>query len=234
MRGRLLVATPDLRDPNFSRTVVLMLEHGDDGALGVVLNRPIELSVADVLPDWAELSSRAGLPVRRRTGGTDVGDRARAGRRAASSSCCSTVSAPWTWISTRRPTRPRSLGLRVFVGYAGWSPGQLELELSAGGWLVLDLVPDDPFSHGPVAALAGGAAAPGGPGRRCSPRRRRIRRRTSAALLANPPSRAQYRARSVLSRVCSDSFTERRSRWSTRRVRYRAGTPRCRFRSVIS
>ena len=43
VRGRLLVATPDLRDPNFSRTVVLMLEHGDDGALGVVLNRPIEL-----------------------------------------------------------------------------------------------------------------------------------------------------------------------------------------------
>ena len=41
------------------------------------------------------------------------------------------------------------MGLRVFVGYAGWAPGQLELELSAGGWLVLDLVPDDPFSSDP-------------------------------------------------------------------------------------
>ena len=58
VRGQLLVATPDLRDPNFSRTVVLMLEHGADGALGVVLNRPIDLRVADVLPDWADLSRR--------------------------------------------------------------------------------------------------------------------------------------------------------------------------------
>src|SRR5215510_406114 len=53
-RGRLLVATPDLKDPNFSRTVVLMLEHNEEGALGVVLNRPLDLPVSEVLPDWAE------------------------------------------------------------------------------------------------------------------------------------------------------------------------------------
>jgi putative transcriptional regulator len=150
VRGRLLVATPDLRDPNFSRTVVLMLEHGDDGALGVVLNRPIELAVADVLPDWADLSSApaclfVGGPV-----------------------------APTAVIGLGRGDGPvfqplfDGLGtldldldpvlyaasmasFRVFVGYAGWAPGQLELELAAGGWLVLDLAPDDPFSSDPAA-----------------------------------------------------------------------------------
>ena len=148
VRGRLLVATPDLRDPNFSRTVVLMLEHGDEGALGVVLNRPIELPVADVLPDWAHLSSApaclfVGGPV-----------------------------APTAVIGLGRGDGPvfqplfDGLGtldldldpalyaatmanLRIFVGYAGWSPGQLEQELSAGGWLVIDLAPDDPFSADP-------------------------------------------------------------------------------------
>src|SRR5205814_5876068 len=51
-RGRLLVATPPLVDPNFDRTVVLMLEHGDDGALGVVLNRRSETTIGDVFPEW--------------------------------------------------------------------------------------------------------------------------------------------------------------------------------------
>ena len=57
LRGRLLVATPPLVDPNFDRTVVLMLEHGDDGALGIVLNRPSETVLDDVLPEWYAFAS---------------------------------------------------------------------------------------------------------------------------------------------------------------------------------
>ena len=56
-KGRLLVATPLLTDPNFERTVVLMLEDNEEGALGLVLNRPSELEVEDPLPDWADLSA---------------------------------------------------------------------------------------------------------------------------------------------------------------------------------
>jgi len=59
--GRLLVATPSLRSPAFSRTVVLLLDHGDEGALGVVLNRPMEVEVAAVLPDWQPYVTEPGV-----------------------------------------------------------------------------------------------------------------------------------------------------------------------------
>src|SRR6266700_4567094 len=61
VRGRLLVATPTLYDPNFFRSVVLVLEHGEDGALGVVLNRPSETAVGETLPGWNPLASNPGV-----------------------------------------------------------------------------------------------------------------------------------------------------------------------------
>src|SRR5688572_7000447 len=57
LKGRLLVATPNLGDPNFERTVVLILEHGPEGALGVVLNRPSDLDLAEPLPEWARAAA---------------------------------------------------------------------------------------------------------------------------------------------------------------------------------
>ena len=61
LRGRLLVAAPPLVDPNFDRSVVLMLEHGDEGALGIILNRPTEAALAEVLPDWHTHASAPGV-----------------------------------------------------------------------------------------------------------------------------------------------------------------------------
>jgi len=148
VRGRLLVATPDLRDPNFSRTVVLMLEHSDDGALGVVLNRPIELPVAEVLPDWADLSS---APACLFVGGP-VAPTAVIGLGRGDGPVFQPLFDGLGTLdldldpAAYAPTMAR---LRVFVGYAGWAPGQLEVELSAGGWLVVDLLPDDPFAGDP-------------------------------------------------------------------------------------
>jgi putative transcriptional regulator len=126
-----------------------MLEHGDEGALGVVLNRPIELPVADVLPDWADLSSApACLFVGGPVAPTAVIGLARGG---------GPVFQPlFNGLGTLDLDLDPALcaatmaNLRVFVGYAGWSPGQLEQEISAGGWLVLDLAPDDPFSADPA------------------------------------------------------------------------------------
>ena len=148
VRGQLLVATPDLRDPNFSRTVVLMLEHNAEGALGVVLNRPIDLSVAEVLPDWADLSSApaclfVGGPVAPTAViGLGRGDGPVFQPLFAGLGTLDLDLDPATYA-------PTMLGLRVFVGYSGWSPGQLDAERAAGGWLVLDLVADDPFSADP-------------------------------------------------------------------------------------
>jgi putative transcriptional regulator len=148
VRGRLLVATPDLADPNFSRTVVLMLEHGDEGALGVVLNRPIDLSVAEVLPDWVHLiSAPACLFV-----GGPVAPTAVIGLGRGDGPVFQPLfDGLGTLDLDLDPAAyaPTMAGLRVFVGYAGWGPGQLETEVSAGGWLVLDLLPDDPFSGTP-------------------------------------------------------------------------------------
>lgn len=76
LTGRLLVATPTLADPNFDRAVVLLLDHDEQGSLGVVLNRPTPVGVGDVLLPWAPLAgSRSGLPGR--AGGHGLGPGAR-------------------------------------------------------------------------------------------------------------------------------------------------------------
>ncbi len=151
MRGRLLVATPPLVDPNFDRTVVLMLEHGDDGALGIVLNRPSETPLDDVLPEWRVLAS---VPPVVFSGGPVSPEAVIALARAPSD-----ATEGWVPIIDDLGTLdlgrdPLDLGvpvadLRVFVGYAGWGPGQLEGELDANAWFVVNLVRDDPFAPSP-------------------------------------------------------------------------------------
>lgn len=150
LRGRLLVATPPLADPNFDRTVVLLLEHGDDGALGIVLNRPSETRLVSVLPDWHD---RASEPAVVFSGGPVAPEAVIALARGGEGG------AGWVPVLEEIGTvdvgrDPAALGttlagLRVFVGYAGWAPGQLEGELAQGGWLVVATMPDDPFSPRP-------------------------------------------------------------------------------------
>jgi putative transcriptional regulator len=154
-RGRLLVATPTLEDPNFARTVVLMLEHTDEGALGVVLNRPTEVRLAEPLPAWDDVASDpavvfVGGPVqreaiialgRRRDGvGDDDGD-----------GWAPVVSGVGTVDLQADPAlvTPGLAGLRIFAGYSGWGPGQLEVELEAGAWFVVDADPDDALAAAP-------------------------------------------------------------------------------------
>ena len=148
VRGQLLVATPDLRDPNFSRTVILMLEHGAEGALGVVLNRPIDLRVADVLPDWADLAAAPGCLF---VGGPVAPTSVIGLGRGEGPLFEMLFDGLGTLDLDLDPAAyaPTIAGLRVFVGYAGWSPGQLELELAAGGWLALPLDLADPFTADP-------------------------------------------------------------------------------------
>jgi len=150
LRGRLLVATPPLVDPNFDRTVVLMLEHGSEGALGIVLNRPSETELEDVLPEWRVLATDPSVVF---AGGPVSTDSVIAlARGAVDVDGFVHVLDDIGTIDLGRD--PLDLGaplsdLRVFVGYAGWAPGQLEGELDQGAWFVVDLEHGDPFVPAP-------------------------------------------------------------------------------------
>lgn len=157
LRGRLLVANPLLPDPNFERSVVLVLAHGADGALGVVLNRPSGTELSEVLPDWAETVSPPGVLF----AGGPVNRRAVIGvaRRQSGGSAVWTDGPAWTTVSDDIGTVDLDLdpaevdedlaAVRVFVGYSGWSSGQLEGEIASGAWWVVDAAPDDAFGSRP-------------------------------------------------------------------------------------
>jgi putative transcriptional regulator len=148
-RGHPLVAAPGLIDPNFHRTVVLLGEHSDDGALGVVLNRESDVTVSDAVPELGELLASNG---RVHIGGpvqpqaivvlAEFTDPEQAGALVLD-----------TVGFLPGEVEPEELGelgrARVFAGYAGWGPGQLESELAEESWIVEPAVPDDVFTAEP-------------------------------------------------------------------------------------
>lgn len=156
--GQLVVATPELLDPNFARTVVLLLQvDEDDGALGLVLNRPTGTDVEEVLPGWAALSATpqvvfTGGPVqptaaiclgRGRPGGPLVAAFAELeGMPGGSVGTVDLEVSPEALHATVNE-------VRLFAGYSGWSPGQLEAEVDEGAWWVLDALPVDAFDGRP-------------------------------------------------------------------------------------
>jgi putative transcriptional regulator len=152
--GRLLIATPDLADPNFSRTVVLVLQHDDDGALGVVVNRATPVPVGDVLPTWQKLTTSPqvlfqGGPVARDSAlglaRVDRGTETPIGWRR--------LEGPVGLVDLDTPTELVSGGLealRIFAGYAGWKAGQLEDEIETGSWYVVESLPGDAFVGDPT------------------------------------------------------------------------------------
>jgi|SRR5579875_5865 len=152
-QGKLLVATPRLADPNFSRTVVLLLAHGEQGALGLVLNRPTDTPVASPLPQWEELASGPGVvflggPV---AGGTICLARVRSEVGVPGDAYLPLQGTLGTVDLEADPAfvAPWVEELRVFAGYSGWGAGQLEGEVGEGAWWVLDARPEDLFSDQP-------------------------------------------------------------------------------------
>jgi putative transcriptional regulator len=163
LAGQLLLASPTLRDPNFSRTVVLVGVHSDEGAMGVVLNRPSAVTVGEAVPQLEEAvdesepvyvggpvqpssivflaefldPSPAGLLVLGRIGfpapDADIGELAEA--------------------TGRR---------RVFAGYAGWGEGQLDAEVDQGDWIAHTALPEDVFTDAPDDLWGAALARKGG------------------------------------------------------------------------
>jgi putative transcriptional regulator len=149
LRGRLLISSGSLFDPNFRHTVVLVGEHSAEGALGVVLNRPMDVTVEQAVPVLADLVEPdeplfEGGPVQPSnpvllaelshpeladllvfgTVGFLVGD-------------------------VPEDVRPGILRARVYAGYSGWGPGQLEREMSEGSWILEPALEDDVFTNAP-------------------------------------------------------------------------------------
>lgn len=163
LRGKFLIASPALLDPNFARTVLLIAEHNADGAMGLVLNRPSDASVGEAV-DELEAIVHAGSPVF--TGGPvqtesvmvlaefDDPDQA----AAVVLSDIGFLSAEADLADVAEQVRRT----RVFAGHAGWGPGQLDAELAEGSWIVEDALEDDVFTEDPEELWAGVLARKGG------------------------------------------------------------------------
>jgi putative transcriptional regulator len=147
--GTFLVAVPDLPDPNFRQAVVLLIDHDPRGSWGLVINRPTPVRLAEALPEEQSLRGRS--------------DRLFAGGPVAPSRLLMLLRSQDPPAGTRLvfddvhlAWTPATLGgqaaFRLYAGYAGWGPGQLEAELSRGDWLLAPAQADLVFSEDPEGA----------------------------------------------------------------------------------
>ena len=148
--GRLLVASPLLEDPNFARTVVLICAHGDEGTLGLVLNRPLEASVVDHVAVWSEFCSP---PARIFVGGPVAPSTVLGLARAEPNALGTAFEGDLGLIDLE--AAPGTLAgrlqrLRLYAGHSGWGAGQLAAELAQEAWFVVDAAPSDVFSDEPA------------------------------------------------------------------------------------
>lgn len=149
LKGRLLISSGGLFDPNFRHTVVLVGEHNGDGALGVVLNRPLDVSVEEAVPALAELVRpgqrlfqggpvQPGCPVLlAEVSHPELADLLVFG------------SIGFLTGEVASDVRQGILRARVFAGYSGWGPGQLESEMERNSWIVEPALEDDVFTDAP-------------------------------------------------------------------------------------
>jgi putative transcriptional regulator len=163
LKGHLLIAGPSLLDPNFRRAVVLVGEHSADGALGVILNRALAATVDETVPELSVLVDGVeqihdGGPVQPSAIVVlaDFMEPERAGALVLDSV---------GFLPSE--VDPDSLGelrrARVFAGYAGWGPGQLDGELAEGSWIVEPARPDDVFTTDPDQLWSDVLRRKGGP-----------------------------------------------------------------------
>jgi putative transcriptional regulator len=148
LRGKLLVSSPALVDPNFRKTVVLVAHHDEDGAMGLVLSRPSTVAAAEAVPALADLPGAddpvfVGGPVQPEAFMVlaEFDDIAQAAAPIMNGLGFMPADAEPEDLAIRR--------LRLFAGYSGWGGGQLEAELQEDSWIVVDGVADDAFADDP-------------------------------------------------------------------------------------
>lgn len=145
LRSKLLIASPKLPDDNFFRSVVFMIQHDDEGALGVILNRPTDFRLREVWHAITSTLSPTDSPIYR---GGPVENQLIAIHD--QEACAEDEVMSGVYLSTQKSSLELLLAapnknMRIFFGYAGWSSNQLESELSTGSWLVANAKPDHIF-----------------------------------------------------------------------------------------
>ena len=139
LQGQLLVASPALLDPNFKRAVVLITEHNEEGAAGLVLNRPSDAEVSELVPQLEPLVDDGehiwmGGPVQQNPDDAAVPLFGALG---------------FPSLDEPHEVVPLTTRRRIFAGYAGWGSGQLEDELAREDWILEPAQPDDAFTEAP-------------------------------------------------------------------------------------
>lgn len=150
LRGKLLVASPALVDPNFARAVVLITEHNDEGAMGIVLDQPSEAMVGEVVPQLADAAG-AGSPIY-------VGGPVQPSAIVVLAEFSDPTAAAWIVVAdvgfASAEVETAELGAltrraRVYAGYSGWGAGQLEAEMELDSWIVEPPLPAELFPEAP-------------------------------------------------------------------------------------
>ena len=158
--GRLLVSSPALVDPHFRRTVVLLTHHDEEGAVGLVLSRPSALTIAEAVPDLGPLPFVDEIVY---VGGPVEPEAVIVLAEYTDPQPADPIVGAVGFLSPSPEREPAELRrARVFAGYAGWGGGQLEGELNARDWIVVDAEPDDVFARDPDVLWRAVVARQGG------------------------------------------------------------------------
>jgi putative transcriptional regulator len=152
-KGKFLVASRRLRDPNFKETVVLLIDYGLGGAMGLIINRPSEVKLATVFPDIKELKERkdticVGGPVAVNqmlllVGSPQVPEASKEVTQDVY------ISSSWKVLERLMKNVVKDERFRIFAGYAGWAPNQLDFEKARGDWHVLKADAETVFDRKP-------------------------------------------------------------------------------------
>jgi putative transcriptional regulator len=150
LKGKFLLASPTLLDPNFAKSVVLIVRHDDDGAFGLVVNRPLSVTVAQAIGEHIAAAAQCESPLH--SGGPCEGpvfmlhrDAVIGGDEPITNVFCTTDRDAIEAI-VAAPDKPS----KIFGSYAGWSPSQLEAELAENAWVVCPAKAEDVFNDDPA------------------------------------------------------------------------------------
>ena len=154
-KGKFLVASRQLNDPNFSQTVVLLINYGPDGAMGLVINRPSNVKLSTVFPDVNELKKRKDTVY---VGGPVAVNQMLMLIQSTQAPAASVpvikniyLSSSWKVLESIIKNSAAEQRFRLFAGYAGWAPNQLDFERNRGDWHVLKADADSVFAQDPEA-----------------------------------------------------------------------------------